>query len=181
MIFKLVSVTGLALAAGAVAYGANFTLHVTPGLWEVSSTAKMSGMPAASEGVLAQLPPEQRAKVEAQIQAAMAGAQKAHTVKSCVTQKDLDRPFHAMEDRPGMKCQENVVSSSWTSQNMSIACTGKRGTTTGTVHFDAPSPTAMKGVVDVTTSDRGHPVTVKVEIVGHWLGADCGSVKPWHA
>jgi hypothetical protein len=181
-IFNLVPVAGLALVAGSAAEGASFSLHVNPGLWEVTSSAKMSGIPTVPENVLAQLPPAQRAKIEAQIQAAMASSQKPRTVKSCVTQKDLDHPFHGMEDRPGMSCRENMVSSSWTSQDMSIACTSKQGsTTTGTVHFDAPSPTAMKGLVAVNADDHGHPVSVKVEIVGHWLGADCGATKPWHS
>ena len=179
-IFNLASVAGLALVAGSVANGASFNLHVNPGLWEVTSTAKMSGIPTVSQDMLAQLPPAQRAKIQAQIQAAMANSQKPRTVKSCVTQKDLDRPFHGMEDRPGMSCQENVTSSSWTSQNMSISCTSKHGsTTTGTVHFEAPSPTAMKGIVAVNADDHGHPVTVKVEIAGHWLGANCGDTKPF--
>jgi hypothetical protein len=179
--FNLVSLAGLALVAGTAADGANLTLHVNTGLWEVTSTAKSSGMPAMSENMIAQLPPAQRAKIEASMRSAMARAEQPHTTKSCITQKDLDRPFHGMESRAGVTCKETVVSSSWTSEVVHSVCTGPHQTMDSTATFQAPSPAAMQGEVDLNMNEHGHPISTKVSISGRWLGADCGSVKPGHS
>jgi hypothetical protein len=171
-------VAGLAIIAGTAADGANLTLHVNTGLWEITSAAKASGATGLPENMLAQLPPAQRAKLEASLKSAMARAEQPHTAKSCITQKDLDRPFHPMESRAGVTCKDTLISSTWTTQVVHVVCTGEHQTSDSTATFQAPSPTAMQGEIDISLVERGHPVTTKVNLSGHWLGADCGSVKP---
>lgn len=176
MTFNLVSAAAIALVATGAAEGASISLHLAPGLWEMTSSAQMSGMPSLPENVLAQLPPAQRAKIEAQYQASMAQAAKPHTVKTCVTQKDLDHPFHGMEDGRGMNCSETVTSSTWTSQVVHVACKGGQGLADGTFHFQAPTPNSMQGLIELNFVGNGHSINTKAQIQGHWLGADCGSL-----
>ncbi len=176
--FDLVCAAGLAFAAGTAADAAHLALHVNTGLWEVTSSAHTSGMPAMSEGMLAQLPPAQRAKIEASLKSAMADAEKPRTAKSCITQQDLDRPFHGMESRAGVTCKETVVSSTWTTQVIHSVCTGPHDTSDSTATFQAASPAAMQGEIDMNMNEHGHPISTKVSISGRWLGANCGSVKP---
>jgi len=173
-------VAAIALAvAGAVSAGAAppITLHVNTGLWEITSEITMHGMPNIPAAMLDKLPPERRARALAAMQAAMASAAKPQARKSCVTQKELDRPFRGMQDEPGMTCKETVISATSTVEDIKVACTGKR-TMNGTFHFEAPTPATMHGHVTMAFSEAGRSMNTAVEMQGQWLGSACGSVKP---
>jgi hypothetical protein len=162
-----------------VASASSLTLHVSTGLWEIVSKVKMSGMEnkmGVSPSQMADMPPASRAR----LQAAMAAVNGVHTntVKSCVTQKDLDRPFHpGGMNEPGVTCNETVLSATSTDESIRVACSGRR-TMDGTFHFTAPTPGTMNGHMDMTVTDHGHVMNMTSELQGRWLGASCGAIKP---
>ncbi len=153
------------------------TLHVNTGLWEITSEVVMHNAPQIPASMLAQLPPERRARVMAAMKASMAAAAKPHTRQSCVTQKQLDRPFQGLSERSGETCTETVLSATSTVENIKVVCTGKN-TMNGTFHFEAPTPATMSGRIDMLFGEGGKTMSSSSELRGRWLGSDCGSVKP---
>ncbi len=172
-------ILSLALAASvcwaAASQAAPVSLNLKYGLWEITSAGTTSGAPPIPAAALANLPPAQKAKIQAAMAAAMASANTPHTYKSCVTAESIQRGFKDPELSNG--CTETVVSSSPTDMEVKIACTG-RHQMSGTVHFQASSPEAMNGTVDMTLADGGNSMKVNRQISGKWVSADCGNVKP---
>ncbi len=169
----------LALSASvclaAASQAASVSLNLKYGLWEVTSTGTTSGAPPIPAADLANLTPAQKAKMTAALAVAMAASNKPHTYKSCVTAESIQRGFKDPELSNG--CTQTVAASTPTSMEVQIACTG-RHQMSGTVHFDAPSPQAMNGTIDMTVSEGGNVMKINRQISGKWLAADCGSVKP---
>lgn len=170
----------LALCSGLLLGGAaqaadNTPLNVKPGLWEMNIDSEGSGAAPIPPDVLARMSPEQRAKVEAAIEHAM--APRHSVVKRCITQADIDKGFDEMAQRGGGKCTHTVTSSTSTLRTGSFTCTGRENTS-GTYRFEARSPESVAANWDVTVSNGGNSMRVKNVIEGRWLGADCGSVKP---
>lgn len=153
----------LATAAAAAA-----PLDVKTGLWETTSTTHVSGMAIPPEA-LANMPPEQRAKLAAMMSAHNG---KAQTSKSCVTKADLDRPFQ--NPQGGTEhCTRTVVHSSATEAEYKIQCRGKQ-VREGIMHVQALSREQIK---ESFTMDTGS-ATVSHEGTSRWISADCGTVKP---
>ena len=172
-------IAGAVLGAAATAAGAaTLSLHATPGLWQIASTVKIGGMHAMAMSMsstqMAQMPPEARARMQAAM-AAMDGTH-VNTMTSCVTEKDLARPFHPEGNEPGETCQETVVTATASDQEIDLVCSGKRSMQ-GKVHFEMPTPTTMHGHMEVTAVENGHPMTISTQLDGHWLGADCAAAK----
>jgi hypothetical protein len=163
----------VATTAAAMAAAPALLLHVSTGEWQVTNSMKMSGMENMMAGMnqaeLAHLPPASRARIEASM-AAMNGAH-VNNIKSCVTQKDLERPF-----RPDMghdvTCNYDVQKVSFNDEIVHVTCTGKHQMD-GTMHMSAPSPTVMTGHMDMSFSEGGHTMHMVDDITGHWLGAAC--------
>lgn len=177
LVLRLVSLTlcsGLVL--GVAAHAADNTpLNVKPGLWEMNVDSEGSGAAPIPPDVLARMSPEQRAKLEAVMQHAMAPQHRV--VKRCVTQADIDKGFEEMEQRDGGKCTHTVTSSTPALRTGSFTCTGRENTS-GTYRFEARSPEAVVADWDVTVSNSGKAMRMKNVTQGRWLGADCGSVEP---
>ena len=127
--------------------------------------------------MLARIPPEQLARMEAAMKAHAAGE---HTRRVCLTDKDLERPFRPDTDAES-HCSHTVVSRTASSMEMHMECKdkGRLGTTAdGTFKWQAPTPESMQGTVEMHMSDGSHTMTHRTRLSGKWLGADCGSVKP---
>ncbi len=159
----------------AASQAAPVSLNLKYGLWEVTSAGTIKGAPPIPASALANLSPAQKAQMQAAMAAAMASANKPHTYKSCVTAESIQRGFRDPELSNG--CTETVVSSTATDMQVKIACTGRQKMS-GTIHFQASSPQAMSGVIDVTVAENGGAMKVNRQISGKWVGADCGAVKP---
>lgn len=169
---------GLGLGAWPVARAAadDAKLNVNPGLWEITTTATPGGDMTIPEQLLANVPPDKRAQAEAAMKAAMEHATKPHTFKECVTEQQIkDTLSAAQQQRPG--CQATVVSSSRTLLEIQQKCTGQMSQM-GTYRLAAPDPATMHGTLDMAMTEGGHTMTMKTEVNGKWLNADCGSVKP---
>jgi len=150
--------TALPLAAHAEA------LEIKTGAWEVTENTAMSGMPIPKEA-LDKMPAEQRARVEASMHA-RAGSGKPHTIRSCVTQQDLDRGQLMRSEEPNCKCK--VITQNARHLEMEEVCTGPEPSQAH-FKFDATSNERYTGSIDMTRGDG----KVHVDMSGHWVGATC--------
>jgi hypothetical protein len=146
-------------------------LDVKPGLWESTVNLQANGMPVIPEATLAQLPPEQRAKIEAAMKS-------ANTSQSCRTAESLSKPL-SFGDRPGSNCTRTLTSSSSGGMEFHMECVNGKVKTSGDGHVQVVSPELLKGEVTMSaTMPDGRTTNSKIVFSSKWLGPDCGSVKP---
>jgi hypothetical protein len=152
--------------------------NIKIGLWEITETHNMSGMPqmpTIPPEALAEMTPEQRAQVEAQMKGSMGGGQKTTTRKSCVTNEKLEKDSVFGDDRK--ECTRTVVSSSSTSTEVKIQCKEKEMTSEGTFKFVAVTPESVKGTVRMVMTGEGRTINMNVDFLSKYLGSACGDVK----
>ncbi|MGE5243046.1 MAG: DUF3617 domain-containing protein [Betaproteobacteria bacterium] len=160
------TVVGLFVAAAVASAQAPTALRVKLGLWEMTTTAQMSG---ALPFDTSKMTPEQRAKVEAAMKGMMQNAMAPHTIKSCLTQEKLDKTL--FEDNK--ECTPTMVTNTATAYSFKVVCTGKHPST-GEWQFVALTPESVKGTGHMTMENG---TTVTSNMTGKWLAADCGNVK----
>ena len=145
-------------------------LDVKPGLWEITTITQSSGVLPLPEGLMDKLTAKQRAKIAAEARAHAAQGPDKDTSRDCVTQKDLDEPFHSANAR---QCVTSVVSTTRTSQEMRIVCSGEpKGS--GTFKVTAPTPETMNGTIEMKVGEGAAAFTLNGKLSGRWLSADCG-------
>jgi hypothetical protein len=167
------------LCAGALAGAALFALtrnSQTPlalnaGLWEVTVVSKTTGIPSAED--LAQLPPDQRDKVLAEVKA---DQDKPHVFKECLTEQQLKRGFAFGPQKPG-QCANKIVSSTSKVLEVHMECSSE-GKAAGTLRYEAVDPATFAGKSEINATKGADTMTVANDMHGKWLGADCGDVKP---
>lgn len=151
------------------------TISTRTGAWEMTTTTNMSGMAmpamAIPEDALAKLPPAQRARIEAAM-GARAGKSHSTTLKSCVTQKDLDEN-RLIKDDNDSHCTRKVISRSAKSVVLEQNCPAPQAHT-ARVNMQFPSPTAMNGTIDISRPDG---FKMQMTMQGKWLGASCAGIK----
>jgi hypothetical protein len=157
-----------ACLAASVALAAD-DLNVKTGLWELKTSTKMSGLPPVPPQVLAQMTPEQKAKLQETLQKQMQAAQD-RTEKICVTKEDLGKPFASLDFK---NCSQTIVSRTSTTQEVKLSCTGNP-VGTGTLRIAAQSTEAVTGTIDLSVGTSQPPMTAKSQFQAHWLGNDCG-------
>lgn len=144
-------------------------LNLTPGLWELTYTMGVTGMvipPAA----MAQMTPEQKARMAAAMKNREAAGPKTHVVKSCITAKELaEGTFAAQDDKEDKSCKNKIVTQSATKQEMTVSCTGD-GARTGRIQVEALDTRHMKGLVDMALSNGGKS---NMQLTGKWLATSC--------
>ncbi len=161
---------------------------IRTGLWEYTHKTDTNGtpqvpaaaaMPTVPPEVLASMTPEMRARMEASMKA-RAGAGGPHVSRSCITDADLDHPFEKLDEKQS-ECTHQVLSRTSNSAVVAVQCQNlgrEGGSAKGTFKWQASSPTAMSGTTDMTLTMNGRDMKVHTEITGHWVGSDCGDVKP---
>lgn len=169
-ILKTAAAAALTLIALSAA-GANAErLNVKLGLWEMTSIIRFSGVPPMPKELLDKMSPQQRAKMLADLKAAAAEEPEPEVSSECITQEDLDKPFHSSNAED---CTQTIVRTTRTSQEIRMVCTGKtKGS--GLFKVTTPTPETMNGALDLKAGDGPDAFTVKGTIKGRWLGADCG-------
>jgi hypothetical protein len=167
---------GLALgvAISTVAVGA--TLDVKTGHWEVTSSGEATGTPPIPPEVLAKMPPEQRAQIQARMAAMMERSNKPEVTRSCITEKSLQRGLD-LNQRERPECKRTVVNSSSSQIDVRMECTGEQKMN-GTFHVEAIDRQTIRGKFDMVVSNGANTMTMQRTLQGKWLGNDCGSVKP---
>jgi hypothetical protein len=170
---------GLAFAcfAAFTAQAAPAALNLHPGLWEMTTSGVASGALPIPDDMLARLPPDRRAKMEAAMAASRARAAAPHTFKQCITKDSLQHGLKVDDSKNGQSCRPTVVSSTASVMDMRLECKSPKQTTSGTFHFEAASPKSLAGTITMTIGDGVHTMTVNRIIQGKWLGDDCGGAK----
>ncbi len=162
-----------------LAYAVPITLKLRPGLWEMTTEGQTSGSPPIPPEVLANMPPDRRAKMEAVIAARRARAGQPHVSRQCITAESLQKGLD-LDERRGSDCQEKVVSSSSSEMNIQIQCKGPRLATVGNLHFTTSGSEQLTGTINMNVGDGEQNMTVKRVIQGKWIATDCGDLKPRH-
>jgi hypothetical protein len=172
--------TGFAALACAAAWGADIhPLDVKQGQWETTSSMQMSGMPAATipPDILAKMPPEQRAKVEAMM-AARAGKPTART--SCMTKEKMHEAWNTGQE--ALKtCTTTVLTSTGSKQEMRVECNRNGMKTSGTIKVEALDSEHIKGTVQMMSDDpskSGPGMNMSYTFTSKWVGEACTETKP---
>ncbi len=152
-------------------------LDVKQGLWEVSTTHSMKGIPAAGNippDVLAKMPPDQRAKIEAM----MSGKPSTDVRKECITKEKLEQRLAFTKNRGERgECSRTVVSSTGRKLELKIHCVDKDTTSDGTAVMEAISSDTVKGTMHFATKTSENTITMDFTTSSKYLGPACGYVK----
>ena len=147
-------------------------LNARLGAWEMTTQLHMDG-PVLSPEMLAQMPPQARAQVEA----ALGGAQKPHTNRTCMTEEKLKHGFNLNQGHEN-QCQQQVINSSATLMEISGTCQEQSGTVTMHARIALLSPEQMEGKFDMDRPAAAEgPRHMTGQITGHWLSTDCGTAS----
>ena len=149
-------------------------LNLKEGLWEMTVTHSMSGMPATPNippEVLAQMPPEQRARIEA----AMKGGPSTDVRKECITKEKLDK--HSAFSNNRGDCTRTVVNSTGSKLEVKIHCEEKQSSTDGTLVLETVGSDRVKGTMQSVTNANGHTMNMNFTFSSKYLGPACGDVK----
>lgn len=150
-------------------------LNVKLGLWEVTSSNTMTGMPPIPAEALARMTPEQRAQFEQRMKNSMGGPQ-PRTRKECVTAEKLKKDYAFGEDRKN--CTHTILSTSPTKTEIKMQCQQEKSTMEGVFRIEALSSDHVKGTMQMSTSGNGQNMNMHFEFNGQYLGSDCGDTKP---
>jgi hypothetical protein len=158
-------------------------LNLKPGLWEVTSTHSMTGMPsmpAIPPDTLAKMTPEQRAHVEAMMKSA-SGAPTTDVNKECVTKEKLEKmtAFDQNKDSGKSNCTHTAIQSTGSRMEMKIRCDSKnKHTSDGTFVIEVLGPESGKGSMhNVITTDTGKTMNMDFSFTFKYLGPACGDVN----
>jgi hypothetical protein len=172
---KLTILASVAILLPAASWAAD-VFDVKPGLWETTSTTdmgNMAAMPQIPADKLAQLPPDQRARIEAM----MKGRSGTPTVtKVCMTKESLAKALNFSQNNNS--CTQKVTSLSSTKQEIHTECTGQFKGAGDLIIERVDSEHAKGEMVMKGDSGRGTPISMKMSFTTKYLGADCGDVKP---
>jgi len=147
------------------------------GLWETTNSFQTSGMPQVSlpPNALANLTPEQRAKVEAMMKDQGSGRPRTTTQKSCLTREKMDKRELFSDDRK--ECTRTVVSSTSSKIEMKVQCNSDGAKTNGTFRVEALNSETVKGSMQMASVSGDKTINMSSNFTSKWLGPDCGDVK----
>lgn len=169
---RSISVVAVLLLSSMWVWGQKLPLDVKLGLWETTSTTNVGGQLPVSPDQMANLTPEQRAKIEQAIKG-MSG--KPIISKSCLTKEKLDKGL-AFNERK--ECTHKLLNSSSRNLEVQMTCTEKEGQTANVlVKANALSSTNVKGTTHITVEGGGRTMTSDGSFTSKWISSDCGSVK----
>jgi hypothetical protein len=148
--------------------------NLKPGLWEIRHKAQMDEAMAQMQKEMANMPPEERKKVEAMMAGHGAhGGAGGPGIKMCVT-KDMAERNQVAPQRDD--CKTVMQPRSGNTVKMSFNCSNPPASGEGQLTFASPEAYSLKMVVNSQVD--GKVEKASMETTGKWLAADCGSVKP---
>lgn len=148
-------------------------LNAKPGLWEVTTVTERSGMPPIPADALAKMPPEQRARIEAQFKGM--STPQTTTKQSCFTQEDVAKGFGW--NNTEKSCRQTIVTATGSRQEVKWECEGQQKGS-GSIKIEAPDTSHVNAQIDITMGSNGHVMNMKVSTSAKWLANACGDVKP---
>jgi Protein of unknown function (DUF3617) len=159
-----------ALAGCSLLSAADFRpLDVKPGQWETTMTGQTTGMPPIPEEALKRMTAEQRAKIQAVMQA---NGSKSTVNKSCLTKDKLDKPFN-MGDENTKSCSRSLVTSSGSKQEIKIDCNRENMKSTGSVKVEALDSENVKGSMQMSVTNGGNTMNMNYMFAAKWVGPVC--------
>jgi hypothetical protein len=155
-----------------------------PGLWEVTpESQQLNGKPLPDVSTqmaeqLKRMPPEMRARMEAQmkaqgIQMTPGAGGKGMTVRTCITKEMLaENRWQGTDGR----CQHTLLKPSGNTWNWKFRCTEPQSEGEGSTTFEGSE--AYRSVLHMTTARNGQKQTMDMTHKARWIGSDCGSIQP---
>jgi Protein of unknown function (DUF3617) len=177
---KILSSTLICLSAGVVllAAGKVQPLNVKTGLWQVSTTTTMSGLPdipPEMQARLDQMTPEQRAKMEAMMKSRFGGTPQTSSYKKCVTKEELENNAW---NKPDEKCNWTVLNSTGSDMEVkTTSCTA--GKNVGMMQTDVDlkihvvDSENVQATMQLTSNGNGTTMKGSGTYTGKWLSATC--------
>lgn len=158
-------------------------LDVKEGLWEMTVTHSMAGMPTAAipAETLAKMPPEQRARLEAAMKQSGMGGPTTDVHKECVTKEKLDKQLAFDENRKEKErdqdrdCTRTIVNATGSKLEIKFHC--EQSSTDGTLLLEAASSDSVKGSMHSVTNSHGRTMNMDFTFSSRYLGPTCGDVK----
>ncbi len=156
-------------------------LNVRMGLWETSFTVAgaANAMMAGVEGAMQNMTPEQKAQMAAAMSRLQHSdaAQSVRKSRSCMTPEKMQRDGFFNDKEMNGHCTHTVVENTATATSLTFSCAENGVTNEGKMRFEAPSPTVVKGTMDMNIIVHGKPANTHTEFQSTWISADCGSEK----
>jgi Protein of unknown function (DUF3617) len=161
-----------------MAWAADQAIDIKPGLWEISSTVQMSGLPPIPN--LDQMTPEQRARIEAAMKK-MSGTPQTNTTKSCITREGIEKAIADASSNKGNTCKPKLSSMSSSRVELHIDCSREGGDmkSTGDMTIERRDAEHFTGSGAMkTTGSGGRTMDMKWSMTGNFVSSNCGNVKP---
>ena len=165
----------IAVATFALLAGAAHAQSMRPGQWEMTNKMNTSNVETnqamnAMLKQLANLPPDQRAKVEAMMAQNGAtmpklAADGGISLSACITEEMARRQELPTGQQGNCKSNNQPVTGG---MNVSFICTNPASSGQGHLTFN--SDTAFTMTMDVSSEARGKPEQMTIETTGRWLG-----------
>jgi hypothetical protein len=158
-------------------------LNIKEGLWEMTVTHSMTGMPtpAIPPETLAKMPPEQRARVEAAMKQRGMGGPATDIHKECITKEKLEKQMAFDENRKDKDrdqdkdCTRTIVNSTGSKLEMKFHC--EQSSTDGSLLLEAVTSDSVKGSMHSVTNSHGRSMNIDLTFSSRYLGPVCGDVK----
>jgi hypothetical protein len=158
----------LTLLAGSAAWAADYApMDVKTGVWEVTITTQTKG--SIPESLLSNLPPDQRARIEAAMKQQF-GSPRTTTHRSCVKKEDLSKPLF---DQDQKTCKATLVSASSTKRESRVECKEAEGVGSGTLRIEATNSEAVKIAGTVAFNAGGNGFNTVINGTAKWISAVC--------
>lgn len=165
----------LALSAAlAPALVAAQTPPIKPGLWEVRSERQVEGRKEGSPAdMMKNLPPEARAKVQAQMKANGVSMGTDGANRICLDKGSLDS---GRWQSRATHCRVEYSARSASGWKWHSTCSAPASTSDGEAVFANAENYTVR--TTSTYTFRGEPRTTQMTIKAKWVGANCGDLKP---
>lgn len=155
----LLSFAILAIAVAAVAQISE-TLPVTMGLWQTETTSTVTGVENTPMAGM------------------MAAIGRAHASQSCLTPEKWKSDIQGFNARQQHDCTLSNVHQDAHEISFDEACGGGTNSSHVDIFIDSSEHAHGTVLMKVTDPRLPQPMTINVSMVSHYLGSDCGSVKP---
>jgi hypothetical protein len=165
---KRILFLGAGAAALIIAAVPAIASHGKAGLWSVTVTMNMPGMPDMSK-----LPPEAQAAMRAR---GMSMNGRTMTVQHCMTQEEVNA-IKPPPMRNGQDCKMSNVKTVGQSFSADLVCTGEMNAT-GHFEITYDTPEHYTGKQSFTGTQDGHPINATTTMEGRWVSADCKGATP---
>lgn len=182
---KRTVIIGIAAVAAAQVWANSFGLK--PGLWEThvikmtadgqDNTAKIAEAASRAQAAMANMPPEQRARVEAMMKEHGGTSMGADgTGRMCVSPElaNQEKPFVGKDQH----CDPASIERSGNHATYTVRCTSNGETSVGKGEVTTTGDTIATKMDLTSHNANGETHTHHIETEMKFLGADCGGLQP---